>query len=123
MRNRSRPMSQKPTASRIAMVVIRELAITGFSLRAGAFGESLLGAGGKPSSNGGPLGARLVYRGARSAGWDAARVGRKLVRRGTAWRAEVGPMLPGDHPRPPGFAFRRRPSFECLVFAEIRDGH
>ncbi len=38
-----------------------------------------------------------------------------------AWRAEVGPMLPGGRPRTLPFEFEVVLSFECFVFLGIGD--
>src|ERR1700734_3847089 len=115
-------MSQNPSASRMAMVMSRMLAIIG-SLRetqACFFCDSplFLGAGRQPEGNGGPSAARLGCRGARPMGRDVARVGRGTTEGRRKWRAEVGPMLPGAGPRP-RFEFGSGASFECLVLAEI----
>jgi hypothetical protein len=56
-------------------------------------------------------------------GRDVARVGRRTTEGMEKWRAEVGPMLPGAGPRPLRSGLEHESSFECLVFAEIRDGH
>src|SRR5580704_6366920 len=120
-------MSQKPSASRMAMVMSRMLAIIG-SLRETQpcfFRDSprFLGAGRQPDSNGGPPAARLGYRRPRSMGRDVTHVGRRTTGGRGKGRAEVGPMLPGAGPRPLRSGFGPEGSFERLVFAEIRDGH
>jgi len=50
-------------------------------------------------------------------------VGRGTTGGREKWRAEVGPMLPGAGPRPLRSGLGRESSFECLVFAEVGDGH
>src|SRR5438552_2560926 len=74
-------MSQNPSASRMAMVISRTLAIIG-SLRETQscfFRDSplFLGAGRQSEGNGGPSAARLGCREPRSTGRDVARVGAK----------------------------------------------
>ncbi len=50
-----------------------------------------------------------------------AHVETKRVGKGGTWRAEVGPMLPGDRPRPLRFWYEVVLSLECLVFSEVGD--
>src|SRR5580692_6273883 len=120
-------MSQKPSASSMAMVMSKTLAIIG-SLRetqSCLFHDSSLslGAGRQPESNGGPPAARLGYPEPRSMGRAVAQVGRRTTGGREKWRAEVGPMLPGAGPRPLRSGLGRESSFERLVFAEIGDRH
>src|SRR5271168_3951809 len=120
-------MSQKPSASRMAMVMSRTLAIIG-TLRESksSFSHSSpssVGAGRQPEGNGGPPAARLGCREPRSMGRDVAHVGRRSTGGREKWRAEVGPMLPGAGPRPLLFELGSGASFECLIFAEVGDGH
>src|SRR6266478_8747585 len=110
------------------MVMMSALAIISFPLmRAGIstwlFPEThwVSGAGGKPLSNGGPPEARLGYLGARTLGWAVTPVGAKREGKRGTWRAEVGPMLPGDCARPVRFGGEFVLSLECLVFPEIGD--
>src|SRR6266478_9698576 len=110
------------------MVMMSALAIISFPLmRAGIstwlFPEThwVSGAGGKPLSNGGPPEARLGYLGARTLGWAVTLVGAKREGKSGTWHAEVGPMLPGDRPRPLRFENGFVLSLECLVFPEIGD--
>src|SRR5258708_18192273 len=103
-KNLSSPMSQKPSASRMAMVMSRTLAII-VNLRetSSCFfraPQTSLGAGRQPDSNGGPPEARLGCRGLRSMGRDGAHVGRRTTEEKEKWRAEGGPMLAGAGPRP-----------------------
>src|SRR5450759_4319559 len=120
-------MSQKPSASRMAMVMSRTLAIMGnLQENWSCFfrgSPSSLGAGRQPDSDGGPPAARLERRGLRSMGRDVAHVGRRTTGGREMWRAEVGPMLPGAGLRPLRYGLAPGSSFERLVFAEIRDGH
>src|SRR5713101_7836599 len=126
-KNFGSPMSQKPSASRMAMVMSRTLAVIGnLQENWSCFfrdSPSSLGAGRQPESNEGPPAARLRRRGLRSMGTDVARVERRTTRGREKWRAEVGPMLPGAGARPLRSGLGRESSFERLVFAEIRDGH
>src|SRR6266852_3623487 len=120
-------MSQKPSASSMAMVMSKTLAIIG-NLRetySCLFRDSpsSLGAGRQPESNGGPPAARLGCQGPRSTGRDVAHVGRRSKGEREKWRAEVGPMLPGAGPRALPSRLGGESSFERLVFAEIGDGH
>src|ERR1700693_4068634 len=120
-------MSQKPSASRIEMVMSSTWAIIG-SLRKTqtCFFRDFplfLGAGRQPASNGGPPAARLGYRGLRSMGRDMVHVGRRTTNGREKWRPEVGPMLPGAGLPPLRSDSQSGNSFERLVFAEIGNSH
>jgi hypothetical protein len=54
-------------------------------------------------------------------GWAVATARRRTEGLRRKWRAEVGPRLPGGRPRLLSL-LAEHISFECLVFAEIRDG-
>src|SRR5580698_5555940 len=109
-------MSQNPSASKMAMVTSRALAIIG-NLRESQpyfFRDSplFLGAGRQPEGNGGPSEARRGCRESRSMGRDLARVARRTTEERRKWRAEVGPMLPGAGPRPLRWELGKGDSFE-----------
>src|SRR6266446_6563369 len=99
MRNLSSPRSQKPTASRMAIVASTVLAIIGvFPLQGDGYrvfpwASEVPGAGRKPESNGGPPEARLGYRGRKSMARAVAVVGMKAYVRRKNWRADVGPRM------------------------------
>src|SRR5216683_5296497 len=100
MRNLSSPRSQKPTASRMAIVASTVLQIIGvfpFQDRDGyrvfPCASRVPGAGGKPESNGGPPEARLGCRGRKSKSRAVAVVGIKASAGRKNWRAEVGPRM------------------------------
>src|SRR5438309_1903948 len=125
MRNLSSPRSQKPTASRMAIVASKVLPIIGVFPFQDRDGYRILpcasrvpGAGGKPESNGGPPEARLGCRGRRSMPRAVAVVEIKAGARRKNWRAEVGPRMRGARPRPVVWS---RSSFEGLVLSEIGD--
>ena len=83
----------------------------------------LVGAGGKPGSNGGPPEARRLFRWQSGRGWDCgAAGGARADSEGQRWRAEVGPSCRCP-PATSWFACGLGFSFECLVFAEVGDGH
>src|SRR5258708_13309147 len=120
-------MSQKPSPSKMAIVMSRTLAIIGSLRETWCYFfcdcPSSLGAGRQPDSNGGPPAARLGCRGLRSMGRDVANVGRRTTNGREKGRAEVGPMLPGAGPRPLRIECEYGNSFKRLVFPEIGDSH
>src|SRR5229473_2295242 len=125
MRNLSSPRSQKPTASRMAIVASTVLPIIGvfpFQDRNGygvfPCASRVPGAGGKPESNGGPPEACLGCPGRESMSRAVAIVGIESGARRKNWRAEVGPRMRGARPRP---VILSRSSFERLVLSEIGD--
>src|SRR5713101_5241590 len=105
MRNLSSPRSQKPTASRMAIVASTVLPIIGvfpFQDRGGYWvfpcASRVPGAGGKPESNGGPPEARLGCRGKKVGGTGCGRRGdeglcekKELARGGWAGDARRSP--------------------------------
>src|SRR5713226_8018314 len=91
-------MSQKPSASRMAMVMSRTLGIIG-NLQENwccffRDSPSSLGAGRQPDSNEGPPAARLGCREGRSMGTDVARVGRRAQGEGRNGVRRLGRYCP-----------------------------
>jgi hypothetical protein len=72
---------------------------------------------------GGPRETRRLLSWRKPVSWDVAFVRPRAWAAERRWRVEVGPTLPCVHPRPLRFAYELGFSFECLVFAEIRDGY
>jgi hypothetical protein len=66
---------------------------------------------------------RRLFQWRKPSSWDVAVARRGSPASSQLWRAEIGPTLPRVRPRPFEVAQQREFSFECLIFAEVGDGH
>src|SRR6267142_2815297 len=64
-------------------------------------------------------GACRLFEGRKTVGWEVRRWRKETMRGGKKWHAEVGPRLPGGHPRLLWLPSSAKDSFEGLVFAKV----